>query len=53
MYEIIETFSNIYMIKKTDDDGVEHWIPEDEGNSDYQQYLIDTDGGLPVPEEQV
>ena len=22
------------------------WIPVDEGNKDYQQYLIDTDGGL-------
>lgn len=28
-------------------------IPIDEGNSDYQQYLIDTDGGLPIPEEEV
>ena len=26
-------------------------IPIDEGNSDYQQYLLDTDGGLPLPKE--
>lgn len=26
-------------------------IPFDESNSDYQQYLIDTDGGLPLPKE--
>lgn len=25
-------------------------IPFEEGNIDYQQYLIDTDGGLPIPE---
>lgn len=26
-------------------------IPIDEGNADYQQYLVDTDGGLPLPKE--
>lgn len=26
-------------------------IPLDESNSDYQQYLIDTNGGLPIPKE--
>lgn len=26
-------------------------IPSDDANSDYQQYLIDTDGGLPVSDE--
>lgn len=26
-------------------------FPADESNSDYQQYLIDTDGGLPLPKE--
>lgn len=25
-------------------------IPADPANADYQQYLIDTDGGLPLPE---
>lgn len=28
-------------------DGSVSFIPMDEANSDYQQYLIDTDGGLP------
>lgn len=27
------------------------FIPVDEGNADYQQYLVDTDGGLPLPKE--
>jgi hypothetical protein len=27
------------------------FIPFDESNSDYKQYLIDTDGGLPIPKE--
>lgn len=27
------------------------YIPFDERNADYQQYLIDTDGGLPLPKE--
>ena len=27
------------------------WIPFDEDNADYQQYLVDTDGGLPLPEK--
>lgn len=37
-------------IVRIDDDGKEWGIPEDHANSDYKQYLIDTDGGLPVPE---
>ncbi len=37
-------------IVRTDDDGKKWSIPADENNSDYQQYLIDTDGGLPIPE---
>lgn len=28
------------------------FIPLDESNSDYQRYLVDTDGGLPIPEEK-
>lgn len=27
------------------------FIPMDEANTDYQQYLVDTDGGLPLPKE--
>lgn len=26
-------------------------FPVDEANADYQQYLVDTDGGLPLPKE--
>jgi hypothetical protein len=40
-------------IIRTDDDGKEWSIPEDPANSDYQKYLIDTDGGLPMPEEEL
>lgn len=35
---------------RIEDDGTSYGIPFDEANSDYQQYLIDTDGGLPLPE---
>lgn len=38
-------------IIKTNEDGSVWYIPADESNSDYQQYLIDTDGGLPTPSE--
>jgi hypothetical protein len=38
-------------IFRTDDDGTVWFIPEDEANSDYQKYLVDTDGGLPTPKE--
>lgn len=41
-----------YSISATLEDGAVLSIPFDETNSDYQQYLIDTDGGLPLPEEQ-
>lgn len=33
-------------------DGVISQIPVDEANTDYQQYLIDTDGGLPLPKSK-
>jgi hypothetical protein len=33
------------------EDGAVSSIPVDEGNADYQQYLVDTDGGLPLPKE--
>jgi hypothetical protein len=52
-YEIIvDELSNTTVIKATDSDGLEFWIPNDEANPDYQQYLIDTDGGLPAPSEK-
>jgi hypothetical protein len=54
MYEIVE-FPGFpeptKSIMRTDDDGTVWSIPEDPENSDYQQYLVDTDGGLPTPKE--
>lgn len=38
-----------YVLLGTDPDGKTWGIPEDESNSMYQQYLVDTDGGLPLP----
>lgn len=38
-------------IIRLDDDGTVWGIPMDENNSDYQKYLIDTNGGLPMPNE--
>ena len=37
-YEIIDTGQGD-VIKKTNSDGKEFWIPKDESNSDYQRYL--------------
>lgn len=51
IYEVIKELGRI-SIKAETEDGLIFWIPIDESNSDYQQYLIDTDGGLPLPEEQ-
>jgi hypothetical protein len=51
-YEIIvDALSNMAIIKATDENGNDFWIPFDEANTDYQQYLVDTDGGLPLPKE--
>lgn len=38
-YESVETFSNIFYVKRTDELGGEAWIPTDPANSDYQAYL--------------
>lgn len=49
MYKIIEDeIANelILSIIRENADGSVSTIPVDEANSDYQQYLIDTDGGL-------
>jgi hypothetical protein len=37
-YEIIETFG-VEVIRRTDLEGNEAWIPQDPANSDYQAYL--------------
>ena len=39
------------VIQGTDVNGVVWGIPEDESNADYQQYLADTNGGLPLSKE--
>ena len=55
-YEIIPIQSILgatpYVIRREDENGQIWFIPFDEANSDYQRYLADTDGGLPLPEEQ-
>lgn len=48
-YEIIEDEymgKIVTQIKAVNELGNVMWIPMDEANADYQQYLIDTDGGL-------
>ncbi len=45
MYEIVEvggskTEEPTEVIKFTNEDGQEFWIPVDEANADYQQYLL-------------
>lgn len=37
--QIIDPVSNKTVIHAVDDDCREYWIPMDEGNSDYQEYL--------------
>jgi hypothetical protein len=41
----------LWCIQGTDLDGKVWGIPADESNAMYQQYLIDTDGGLPTPKK--
>lgn len=51
-YPIFEEFisqSGGQYIKRTNAEDSFTFIPVDEANSDYQQYLLDTDGGLPLP----
>ena len=40
IYEEISLDSGNKVIKRTDADGKEWWIPTDPANSDYQQYLV-------------
>ena len=39
-YEVIENPLSGQSLKRTDEDGTVWWIPMDEGNSDYQAYLL-------------
>jgi hypothetical protein len=41
-YEEITNDFGTVIIKRTDENGAESWIPKDESNSDYQQYLNPT-----------
>ena len=51
IYEISMPERGGKIILRHEDSGTA-FIPFDEANSDYQQYLKDTAGGLPLPEEQ-
>ena len=50
-YEIVVSEFGNAIIKRTDSEENISWIPFNEANADYQKYLVDTDGGLPLPEE--
>jgi hypothetical protein len=50
MYSIIKPADQTFILRDNGDGTVSH-IPMDESNSDYQQYLVDTDGGLPTPND--
>lgn len=52
-YEIMIRNGEPSCIIRTNDSNIVTAIPFDEGNVDYQQYLIDTDGGLPLPKETI
>lgn len=49
MYEVFISEYGSINIRRQNVDGSITWIPSDDSNADYQQYLIDTDGGLPIP----
>jgi hypothetical protein len=38
-YEIRKSIDDMEFIVRTNEDGSESWIPTDEANSDYQEYL--------------
>jgi hypothetical protein len=41
IYEImVSELDNSEIIKRTNEDGSESWIPKDPANSDYQRYLL-------------
>jgi hypothetical protein len=50
-YKVVESKDGVVSVMVENEDGSTIWIPTDPANSDYQQYLVDTDGGLPIPKE--
>jgi hypothetical protein len=48
LYEAITTESGAEVIKRTDADGKEVWIPTDPANSDYAAYLAWLDSQTPT-----
>lgn len=51
MYSVnVNEYGTIVIVRENQDGSVT-WIPSDENNTDYRQYLADTDGGLPLPKE--
>jgi hypothetical protein len=49
-YELVENFGNT-VIKRTDTEGNEAWIPTDPANSDYAEYLASLEPNLPEVKE--
>lgn len=39
-YELVVSDMGVQVIKRTDADGNQTWIPVNESNSDYQAYLV-------------
>lgn len=51
-YQItVNEYGTVCITKFNDDDTITIFLA-DEQNPDYQQYLIDTDGGLPIPTQE-
>ena len=53
MYKLINnSLRNIQTVSRQNEDGSITYIPNDEGNTDYQAYLkFLEDGGIPLPAE--
>ena len=51
-YKLILNMDLDLVIVKTNENKFISMFFADESNPDYQQYLIDTDGGLPMPEAE-
>jgi hypothetical protein len=49
-YEKVITHFDNEFIKLTDSEGVEHWIPLEPANTDYQEYLASLEATEPEAE---